>query len=373
MTGHAPDGYQDPALVRRLAEELAAQRPPRRLTFMHVCGTHENAIGRHALRDLLPDWLRVVAGPGCPVCVCPPADIDVAVRCALGGGAVLATFGDVVRVPSRLSIEQARAAGADVRVVYSPADAVRLARETPGREVVFFALGFETTACTVAAALRAGPPQNFSVVVAHRLIPPAMAHVLALPDVPLDGYVLPGHVMTVMGTREYEGFAARHGVPLSVAGFEPVDILLSLTRLVGLATRGEAALDNAYPRAVRREGNPAARAAIDAVFEPVDARWRGIGLIPASGLALRPAFRHLDAAARFGIAPDPTLRDIEPGCQCHRVMLGMIDPPECGLFGRTCTPERPVGPCMVSAEGTCRAWQRYAAGAPPAHRSGGQP
>lgn len=351
--------YQDPSLVHALAARLAAFSPGRVLRFMHVCGTHENAIGRFALRSLLPDWLKLIAGPGCPVCVCPPSDIDLAVRAALDHGAVVATFGDVVRVPARVSLAEARAAGADVRVVYSPADAVRLAETLPDREVVFFALGFETTACTVAAALQAAPPPNFSVVGAHRLIPPAMAFILGLPDVPLDGYLLPGHVMTVMGTGEYEAFAARHGVALSVAGFEPVDVLLGLVQLVEQTVEGRPRLDNAYRRLVRPEGNERARAAIEAVFTPTDARWRGIGTIPGSGLALRPSYRHLDAAVRFGLVPDPTIQDIQPGCSCHRIMLGQIDPPACALFGSRCTPESPVGPCMVSAEGTCRAWLRY--------------
>jgi hydrogenase expression/formation protein HypD len=354
--------FRDPGLVARLAAAIRAQDPGRPVRFMHVCGTHENFIGQYGIRDLLPAWLKVIAGPGCPVCVCPAAEIDLAARLALEHQVVLATFGDVLRVPARLSLAAAKGRGADVRVVYSAADAVSLARANPKQEVVFFAVGFETTACTVASALALGPPPNFSIVCSHRLIPPALQALLAVDGPVLHGYLLPGHVMTVMGTREYEVFPAQHHLPLAVAGFEPVDILVAIDNLVTQVVTGTPTLYNGYPRAVRAAGNVVAQARMAEVFEPCDAAWRGIGTIPRSGLRLRPGFAAHDALARFGVAPDPDIRDIEPGCSCHLIMLGQLEPNECPLFAQTCTPESPVGPCMVSMEGTCRAWYRHGQG-----------
>ncbi|MBI5479189.1 MAG: hydrogenase formation protein HypD [Deltaproteobacteria bacterium] len=351
--------FRDPELVRRLARDIARRDPGRPLRFMHVCGTHENYIGQYGIRDLLPPWLKVIAGPGCPVCVCPAAEIDLAARLALDHQVVLATFGDVLRVPARLSLFDAKARGADVRVVYSAADAVAIARAEAKREVVFFAVGFETTACTVASALALGAGPNFSIVCSHRLIPPALKALLAVEGPVLSGYLLPGHVMTVMGTAEYEVFPREHHVPLAVAGFEPVDILLSLDKLVEQVAAGAPALYNGYPRAVKAAGNVVAKARIAEVFEPCDASWRGIGTIPRSGLRLRAPFAAHDAAARFGVAPDPSIPDIEPGCSCHLIMLGKVEPADCPLFGNVCVPEHPVGPCMVSMEGTCRAWYQH--------------
>jgi len=362
MTGALAARFRDPALVGRLVRDIARRDPGRELRFMHVCGTHENYIGQYGIRDLLPPWLKVIAGPGCPVCVCPAAEIDLAARLALEHKVVLATFGDVLRVPARLSLAAAKAQGGDVRVVYSAADAVALARAHPGKEVVFFAVGFETTACTVASALALGAPANFSIVCSHRLIPPALQALLAVPGPALAGYLLPGHVMTVMGTQEYEVFPAQHRLPLAVAGFEPVDILLAIDNLVTQVVSGAPALYNGYPRAVRRAGNVVARQRMAEVFEACDAAWRGIGTIPRSGLRLRPAFAAHDALARFGVAPDPGIRDIEPGCSCHLIMLGKVEPEECPLFAAACTPESPVGPCMVSMEGTCRARYRHGRG-----------
>jgi hydrogenase expression/formation protein HypD len=359
----ASERFRDSALVRRLAASIARRDPGRPLSLMHVCGTHENYICQFGLRALLPSWLRVIAGPGCPVCVCPAADIDIAVRLAEERRVVLAAFGDVLRVPARRSLAEARAAGADVRVVYGAADAVAIARAEPGREVVFFAVGFETTACTVAAAVAAGLPPNFSIVCSHRLVPPALAALLAAEDAPaVSGFLLPGHVLTVMGTGEYEVFAHRHRLALAVAGFEPVDIMLGLDQMLAQMASGRRLLYNAYRRAVRRDGNQAARARIDQVFEVGDGLWRGIGVIPASALRLRGDFAAHDARLRFGIEPDPELREIQPGCSCHLVMLGKLEPEACPLFASACTPERPVGPCMVSMEGTCSARHRHGRG-----------
>lgn len=349
--------YRDPALLARLAGRLSTLEPGRELCFMHVCGTHENAMARNGLRGLLPPWLRVIAGPGCPVCVCPPADIDLAVRLAVDHGVIVATYGDMVHVPGRMSLAQARARGGDVRVVYGAADAVRIAGENPDRPTVLLAVGFETTACTTAAALEADPPPSFSLLLSHRLIPPALRALLAMEEIRTDGFLLPGHVLTVTGSRPYEPIAAESDLPMVVAGFEPVDILLGLLRLVEQAlgqpgARGRVV--NSYPRAVRREGNQRAVAAMERVFEPAEARWRGLGSIPASGLRLRGTYHDRDALERFGLVPDPDLPESLPGCLCAQVMVGLKEPEECGLFGAGCNPDTPHGPCMVSFEGTCR-------------------
>jgi len=356
--------FRDPAqlhaLTQRLHDLVLPNPRTSPLTFMHVCGTHENAIGRFGIRSLVPPWLRVIAGPGCPVCVCPPAEIDAAARLATDHGVILATFGDMVRVPGRISLAEARARGADVRVVRGVHDAVSLAVLHPERQVVMFAVGFETTACTTAAAVLAGPPDNFTLLLAHRLIPPAMHALLALPELRLDGFLLPGHATTVTGTADYEAFATVSKLPSAVAGFEPVDILLGLERLTSLAVHGRVEVSNAYTRAVRPEGNPRAISFTDEVFEPADASWRGLGVIPRSGLALRASYRHLDALTRFGLTLDTDLPDALGGCECGRVMVGLIEPEACPLFGNACTPTAPRGGCMVSVEGTCHS--RYVFG-----------
>lgn len=358
-------GYRDAGAVRRLAETIAELDPGRPLRLMHVCGTHENALCQFGLRDLLPAWVKLVAGPGCPVCVCPAADLDLAARLAVDAKVTLATFGDVVRVPARISLLEARAGGADVRVVYGVDDAVRLAQAEPGREVVFFAVGFETTACTTAAALARELPRNFSILASHRLVPPALEALLASEGEALDGFILPGHVLAVAGLADYRALAERRGAPMAVAGFEPIDLLLAVEHLARRAREraggfaGPEAVFNGYARLVREEGNPAARRRMDEVFEPADAAWRGIGSIPGSGLRVRARFAAHDAQRRFGLAPDPALRDVHPGCRCGEVLLGRVEPEECPLFGTACHPERPVGPCMVAFEGTCHARFRH--------------
>ncbi|MBM4394525.1 MAG: hydrogenase formation protein HypD [Deltaproteobacteria bacterium] len=356
MTGHAE--WRDPVAVRRLAGEIARLDPGRPVKLMHVCGTHENAICRHGLRDLLPPWVRLVAGPGCPVCVCPAAEIDLAIRAAKAG-AIVTTFGDVARVPARTTLMEARAAGADARVVYSVADAALFAAANPGREVVFFAVGFETTACTTAAVLRSGAPRNFSIIASHRYVPPALDALLATPDIGLDGFLLPGHATSVTGLHAYAPLAARHGVPMVVGGFEPVDVMVALRDLLARVGDGRGEAANAYRRAVRDDGNPAAMSAIFDVFELRDAAWRGIGTIPGSGLGLAPAHASRDATARLGLAPDPAIPDAEPGCRCGDVLLGRVEPEDCPLFGSACEPDNPVGPCMVAIEGTCQARYRH--------------
>ncbi len=346
-------------LGRRLA--AAVSRHDRRMQLMEVCGTHTVAIFRAGIRSLLPPGVRLLSGPGCPVCVTAAGEVERAMHLARVPGVLLAVFGDMLRVPGRReSLAEARAEGAGVRVVYSPRDALELARRHPELRVVFWGVGFETTAPGVAAALleaRATGADNFLVYCAHKLVPPALEALLATGEVRVDGFILPGHVSTVLGTAPYAFLAERHGVPAVVAGFEPTDLLLALELLLRLVERGEATVVNAYPRAVRSEGNPAARAVLDRVFRPVDARWRGLGEIPGSGLALREEFAAHDAARQFAL---PEFPDAEPrGCRCGEVLRGAALPPECPLFDRRCTPVSPVGPCMVSSEGSCAAYHRY--------------
>jgi hydrogenase expression/formation protein HypD len=352
--------FRDPRYLSRLAGRLQHRESARPLVFMHVCGTHENAIARAGLRSLLPASLRVIAGPGCPVCVCPPEEIDLAARLALEAGVVVATFGDMLRVPGRISLAEARARGGDIRVVASAAAAVEIARAEPAHEVVLFAVGFETTACTTAAALLADPPQNFTVLSSHRWIPPALEALAAMEGLDLDGFLMPGHVLTVTGPEPFDRFARLVRRPCAVAGFEPVDILLGLGSLVEMADSGRDGLCNAYPRAVRPGGNARAVEAMTRAFSPVDARWRGLGTIPQSGMAVHPDLARHDARRRFPLAAENTpIPDDAPGCLCSRVMIGLAEPEVCSLFGTVCTPETPHGPCMVSAEGTCRSHHLY--------------
>ncbi len=343
--------------LRRLAAELQAEARPG-LTVMEVCGTHTMSIARYGLRQLLPDGLRLISGPGCPVCVTAMADLDRVVALARLPEVTLATFGDLIRVPaSRTTLAAERAAGADVRVVYSPRDAVHLAAAEPEREVVFAGIGFETTAPTIAASLleaRALGLTNFSVLSMHKTMPLPLKALLDLGETPISGFLLPGHVSVITGTAGYEFLARDYGVSGVVAGFEPHDILRALLRLVRMR---EPAIANEYGRAVRSEGNVIAQKLLEQVFRPGDADWRGLGVIPASGLALRPEFADADAALRFPADLEPPL---EPaGCRCGEVLRGVTDPAECALFGARCTPEDPVGACMVSSEGACAARYRY--------------
>jgi hydrogenase expression/formation protein HypD len=343
--------------LSRLRSELAAAARPG-LTYMEVCGTHTMAIARYGLRDLLPPGMRLVSGPGCPVCVTSVADLDRVVALARLPGLTLATFGDLVRVPaSRTTLADERAAGADVRVVYSARDAVHLAAADPDREVVFAGIGFETTAPTVAASLLEARDlglRNFSVLSLHKTMPPPLKALLDLGETPVSGFLLPGHVSVITGTACYEFLARDYGVAGVVAGFEPRDVLSALLRLV---RQTEPAIEIEYTRAVRPEGNVVAQRLLAQVFEPCDADWRGLGVISGSGLALRNAFADLDAARRYAVAPGPPR---EPrGCRCGEVLRGVLDPAECGLFGASCTPQTPVGACMVSSEGACAARYRY--------------
>ena len=343
--------------LRRLAAALRAEARPD-LTYMEVCGTHTMSIARYGLRELLPDSMRLVSGPGCPVCVTAMADLDRVVALARLPQVTLATFGDLIRVPaSRTTLAAERAAGADVRVVYSARDAVQIAADEPAREVVFAGIGFETTAPTIAASLleaaRAGLA-NFSVLSMHKTMPSPLKALLELGETPISGFLLPGHVSVITGTACYEFLARDYGVAGVVAGFEPHDVLRALLRLVRQTTP---AIEIEYGRAVRPEGNVVAQRLMEQVFAPSDADWRGLGVIPGSGLALRPEYAESDALLRFPLELEPPL---EPaGCRCGEVLRGVTDPADCALFGARCTPEDPVGACMVSSEGACAARYRY--------------
>jgi len=326
---------------------------------MEVCGTHTMAISEYGIRRAVDPRLRLLSGPGCPVCVTAQEEIDAVVRVARRPGLTLVTFGDMMRVPgSESSLEQERAGGSDVRVVYSPLDCVQWAGAEPGREFVFLGVGFETTAPTIAGALiraRQERLANFSLMCMFKLIPPALAAIARSDRVRVDGFILPGHVSTIIGTRPYRFLPDKYRLPCCVVGFEQTDILQGIIMLLEqMQTRARVAIQ--YRRSVRPDGNPAARRAMEQVFQTCDASWRGIGLIPRSGLRLRREFSRFDAAQKYRVRP---ARPRPTACQCGEVMLGLITPPDCRLFGRRCTPERPVGPCMVSSEGACAAYYKY--------------
>jgi hydrogenase expression/formation protein HypD len=353
--------YRDPSLVRAIASEIRTLRIERPLAVMHVCGTHEHTIARASLRSLLPDGVRLVAGPGCPVCVCPARDIDRALEAAKRENVVIATFGDMIRVPSsRSSLEKAKAEGCDIRVVYSPVDAVRLARRNPDKEIVFMAVGFETTAAPIAACLADDLPRNFSIVPSMRLVPPALRFLIARSAGAIDGFILPGHVSAIIGRSGYAFIEEECGIPAVIAGFEAMDVMRAVRELlVQIAGGARGTVVNQYRRVVRERGNERAQAAIARFFEEADAPWRGIGTIPESGLALRREYERLDAAVRLDLPEPPAAVDVRSGCRCPLVILGETEPEACPLFGRECTPRDPYGPCMVSSEGTCRARFEY--------------
>jgi len=344
--------FRDPALAKRVAAQIRSLAPPYQVKFCHVCGTHEWSITHYGLRSLLPENVDVIAGPGCPVCVVPSAEIDEAIRLALNGVTVT-TFGDVIRVPgSEMSLQEARASGGSVRIVYSVSDAVKMAEKEPSKDFAFFAIGFETTAPSTAIEILHKPPRNLSFLVSHRLIPPAMELLLGVGDLHIDGFIVPGHVSTIIGMKPYEVFPRAYRMPTVVAGFEPLDILFAVSMLLKQMRDGEARLENEYTRSVTWEGNVKAQQLIQRVFNVVDGHWRGLGKLPLSALALKEEFRPYDAREKYGVKVGRS-RDLLPGCLCHLVMIGKITPPECPLFMKVCTTQTPKGPCMVSFEGTC--------------------
>ncbi|HHP7234125.1 MAG TPA: hydrogenase formation protein HypD [Desulfobacterales bacterium] len=352
--------YRDADLARPLAEKIRSisTRPVR---LMEVCGTHTVSIFRSGIRSLLPQTVTLLSGPGCPVCVTAQGEIDAFVALARQDNVILTTFGDLMRVPgSGSSLQRERSNGRDVRIVYSTLDALEIARKHPDKQVVFPGVGFETTAPTIAAAIQAADQtgvENFSVYSAHKLVPPALEALMSLCDVGIDGFLLPGHVSVIIGLDGYRAFFERHRVPSVVAGFEPVDLLRGIGLLVEQIETGAPLLENAYGRAVTDAGNPAARKIMDAVFEVSDANWRGIGTIAHSGLSIRERYAAHDARRAFALDVAPA---VEPrGCACGEILIGTKIPPQCPLYRTVCTPVDPVGPCMVSSEGTCAAYYRY--------------
>ncbi len=352
--------YRDGALASKMAERIRSisKKPAR---FMEICGTHTVAIFKSGVRQVLPEHISLISGPGCPVCVTATRDIDKMIKVARIPGVIVATFGDMVRVPgskSSLKIEKSR--GADVRMVYSAMDAVKIAQENPDKKVVFLGIGFETTAPTIAATVLVAEAQavkNFSVLSSHKLLPPAMDALLSGGEVDVSGFMCPGHVSTIIGTAPYEAVVEQYKTPCVVMGFEPLDILQGISMLVDQVEAGEARVEIQYRRAVAPKGNPKALKTMDRVFEPCDAPWRGLGIIPKSGLAFRDSYRAFDAEALFNLevpdSPEP------PGCKCGDVLRGVNTPIDCKLFRKICNPENPIGPCMVSSEGTCAAYFRY--------------
>lgn len=364
------DEFRDGALAQNIAARLKAEADPaRRYRFMEFCGGHTHALARYGVTDLLPQNLRMIHGPGCPVCVLPVGRIDMAIRLALDQGVTLCTYGDVMRVPASgdLSLLRAKARGADIRMVYSPADALALAREQPGREVVFFAIGFETTTPPTALLIRQAAREglkNFSVICCHVLTPSAITHILASAEVqpcgtlPLDGFVGPAHVSIVIGSAPYEPFARAYRKPVVIAGFEPLDVMQAILMLVRQVNEGRACVENQFTRAVTRQGNAAAQAVIEQVFEVRDSfEWRGLGEVPLSALKIRPGLKAFDAEQRF----DLTYRSVpdHKQCECGAILRGVKRPTDCKLFGTVCTPENPMGSCMVSSEGSCAAHYTY--------------
>jgi len=357
------DEFRDGALARGVAVAIAKEsRSAREYRLMEFCGGHTHAISRYGIADLLPANVRMIHGPGCPVCVLPIGRIDQAIRLAREHGVILCTYGDCLRVPAseRLSLLKAKALGAKVRMVYSTQDALKIARDNPDRQVVFLAIGFETTTPPTAVAVRQAAAEglsNFSILCNHVLTPAAM-HAILAGGVDIDGFVGPAHVSTVIGYAPYEVFATDYQKPVVIAGFEPLDVMQSILMLIRQINGGRAEVENEFTRAVTREGNAKAQALVDEVFELRESfEWRGLGTVPASALRLRPAYATFDAEMRFDV-PYVAVAD-NKACECAAILRGQKRPQECAIFGTLCTPDNPVGSCMVSSEGACAAYYTY--------------
>ncbi len=359
------DGFRDPEVAAKFFDLIAKQCSVlavqgRRVNIMEICGSHTMAIGRYGIREMLPDNVELISGPGCPVCVTDPGYIDAAVALAKKG-VIVATFGDMMRVPgSETDLAECRAEGGDVRVCYSPAGAIDLARENPQHQVVFLGIGFETTIAPVVRVIDLAVKnrvKNLSILTAFKLVPPALKALLVDRETGIDAFLCPAHVSAIIGSRVYEPIASDYRVPCVIAGFEPLDILYGTHGILNQLIRNEACVENLYARVVRPEGNRKAQECIAKYLESVDAVWRGIGIIPSSALGLRAEYSVFDAEKRFGM---PVKKGkTHAGCRCGDVIKGKIRPTLCGLFGTACTPDHPIGPCMVSAEGTCSAYFKY--------------
>jgi len=352
--------YRDPQLGKKLLGRIHKRsRKPARL--MEFCGGHTVAIFKHGLRQLLPDNVEMLSGPGCPVCVTASADLDRAIALGSLPDVIITSFGDMVRVPgSRSSLQKAKAEGADIRIVYSAQDALAIARDNPDKSIIFIGIGFETTAPTIAASILQAEQEkinNYYVLSLHKVCPPIMKAILDLGEVNLGGIICPGHVSAIIGSHPYQFIADDYGIACAVSGFEPLDILLAVDRLVEQIESGQPKVEIAYRRGVKPEGNQPALRLMETVFEIGKANWRGIGIVPASGLQIKAKYERFDALKNFKIDPGPTL---EPkGCICGSILRGVSTPRDCRLFGETCTPEHPVGPCMVSSEGSCATYYHY--------------
>lgn len=365
--------FRDPELAKKLIDRIYERTGSASYTFMEVCGTHTVSIARYGFRSILPAGIKLLSGPGCPVCVTADEDIDFAIALADQPNCIVTSFGDMLRVPGSVSsLNEKKAQGADIRVCYSPLDALRIAQENPDKNVVFIGVGFETTAPIIGAALLQAQElklKNFSIFDAHKTMPHALEALVNDPDLKLDGLILPGHVSTIIGTQAYNFLADHYKIPGVITGFEPVDVLRGILNLIEMAHSGKPSIINAYPRGVHDEGNPVAQEVIDKVFEPADSVWRGLGTIEKSGLALKPQFDNFNARKRFDTKfPDEfnpqTGKRLrrgadQRGCKCGDVLRGSISPNECPLFEKACRPEHPIGPCMVSSEGSCAAYYRY--------------
>lgn len=359
------DEFRDGELGKNIAANIAREVNPQRLyRLMEFCGGHTHAISRYGLADLLPACVRLIHGPGCPVCVLPIGRVDQAIRLATEQGVILCTYADTMRVPAsdNLTLMRAKASGADVRMIYSTQDALSIARDNPSHQVVFFAIGFETTTPPTAVAVKQAAAEglrNFSVLCNHVLTPAAMHAILAVKGgVALDGFIGPAHVSTVIGSQPYEVFASDYAKPVVIAGFEPLDVMQAILMLIRQINQGRAVIENEFTRAVTREGNLKAQAMVEEVFELRDAfEWRGLGSVPHSALQLRAEYAGFDAEIRFGVeyvaVPD------HKACECAAILRGEKRPQECKIFGTVCTPENPVGSCMVSSEGACAAHYSY--------------
>lgn len=355
------DEFRDPRLAKQLVAKLQ-QTVKNPITVMEICGTHTMAIFRYGIRGLLPADLRLVSGPGCPVCVTPQGYIDEAIKLSHRPNVIIATFGDMLRVPgTNTSLQKEQSSGNDIRVVYSPLDAVQLAAANPHKQVVFLGIGFETTApivgLTILEAVRLNL-NNYSVFSAHKIVPPAMEALVTDQELSIQGFLCPGHVSAVIGSEPYRFLATEYGIPAVVAGFEPIDILQGLLNLAQMVQNGQADILNNYSRVVKNEGNLHAIEIMDKVFVKSPSFWRGIGIIPGSGLAVKPEYAKYDARQLFAI--DLIDKDIPNGCSCGEILKGKKTPLDCPLYRTVCTPENPVGSCMVSTEGTCAAYYKYA-------------
>jgi hydrogenase expression/formation protein HypD len=360
MTLKHIDEYRDAEISKSLLQKIKTISK-KEVRLMEVCGTHTVSIFRSGIRSLLPPTISLLSGPGCPVCVTDQAEIDAFIELARIDDVIITTFGDLMRVPgTKSSLQKESADGRDIRVVYSTFDALEIAKKNPDKHVVFLGVGFETTAPTIAAAILSAAQKdvkNFSAISAHKLVPPALEALMAAKGVSIGGFILPGHVSVIIGLKAYQPFFDHYQIPCVVAGFEPTDILQAICMLVEMLESNRPNLDNAYQRAVTVDGNTKAQQILDQIFEPADASWRGIGVSPQSGLKIRERYAAHDAEKLFDLeVPDAKT---PKGCACGEVLIGTKIPPECALYKKACTPMDPVGPCMVSTEGTCAAYYKY--------------